>query len=170
MTYGESARDILHILAKYARGIDRIDMALVRECYWDDATDNHITFAGGPDEFVAWAATQLRERYRGTGHFLAQSYIEIEGDRAVVETPFRAWHAPADTREAIFILNGRYLDLMERREGKWRILRRDVVADLSESYPFDPAIQISNGSSIRNRKMTDPSYEAFAQLGRARPG
>lgn len=163
MTYSEDAGDILRVLAKYARGIDRIDMALVRECYWDDATDNHLVFAGGPDEFVAWAEAEL-QRYGATGHFMAQSFLEIEADLAVVETPFRAWHAPADTTGSIFILNGRYLDLMERREGKWRILRRDVVADLSESYPYDPAIQLSNGLSKGALNRPDPSYEAFARL------
>lgn len=165
MTYSQDAADILHVLAKYARGIDRIDMALVRECYWDDATDNHLVFAGGPDEFVAWADVELR-RYRATGHFMAQSYIEIKGDIAVVETPFRAWHAPADATKSIFILNGRYLDVIQRREGKWRISCRDVVADLSESYPYDAAIQLSDNSSVSTRSMADPSFEAFAGLHR----
>lgn len=164
MAYSKDAADILHVLAKYARGIDRIDMTLVRECYWDEATDNHIVFVGGPDEFVAWAEAQLSKRYTATGHAMAQSYIEIEGDHAVVETPFRAWHVTSGTAQAIVILNGRYLDHMERREGNWRILRRDVLADLSESYPYDPAIQFPDAAAKSARDKTDPSYAAIAGL------
>src|SRR5262249_11432964 len=45
---------IRRVLARYCRGIDRLDQDLVRSCYHPDATEAHGTFTGGLEEYLAW--------------------------------------------------------------------------------------------------------------------
>lgn len=42
------------VIARYCRGIDRLDMALVRSAYHPDGVDHHTGFDGGRDEFIDW--------------------------------------------------------------------------------------------------------------------
>ena len=47
--------ELRELVDRYARAIDRRDMALLRACYHPDAIDNHGTlFSGGIDAYVAW--------------------------------------------------------------------------------------------------------------------
>ena len=41
--------------ATYMRGLDRLDEALVRSVFADDATTHYGSFTGGPDEMAAMA-------------------------------------------------------------------------------------------------------------------
>ena len=78
-------REIRQVLARYCRGIDRLDLGLVRSCYHDDAVDEHGSFTGDPDEYVAWVG-KLLARYAMTMHVLATTSIERTGDVALVES------------------------------------------------------------------------------------
>ena len=40
--------EIHQVLLRYARGLDRLDNALARSCYWDDAIEDHGHFVGTP--------------------------------------------------------------------------------------------------------------------------
>lgn len=53
------ARAIERVLYRYARGIDRRDLDLVRACYWDDAHDDHEGFSGDVDAYCGWLASVL---------------------------------------------------------------------------------------------------------------
>ena len=53
--------EILRVLMRYARGLDRLDNALARSCYWDDAIEDHGNYVGRPDDFISWAARIPRE-------------------------------------------------------------------------------------------------------------
>src|ERR1051326_8034928 len=96
-----SERAIRQVLLRYCRGIDRMDRDLVRACYFDDATDEHGSFRGGPDEYVAWA-WRLLSRYRSTMHFVGNMLIEFpdsdgaDPDTAFAETYGIAFHRSDD--------------------------------------------------------------------------
>jgi hypothetical protein len=51
--------EITDVVARYARGIDRLDMELVRSCYHPSARDDHGTFKGSVEDFVEWLPDQL---------------------------------------------------------------------------------------------------------------
>lgn len=153
---------ILQLMARYARGIDRLDPAMIRDAYWSDAIDDHGAFCGPPDAFVAWVCAVLQQRYAATGHFIGQSLIDVDGDEARVETAFRAWHSPRDPAvAACHVVNGRYLDILRRREGAWRIFRRRVVRDLIEAPAFNVDLQQPAGPAVGARGAADPSSSIF---------
>ena len=121
---------ILQLQAAYARGVDRADRELLRSVYWEDATDDHGSFVGGGHAFADRLAERLPQVYASTQHLLGQTWFaSLDSRRALTETYFRATHAPHDPAAAGFIINGRYLDLLEKRGGEWRILRRELIFD-----------------------------------------
>src|SRR5439155_24900468 len=82
---------VADVVLRYCRGIDRLDLELVRACYHPDATDEHGTFTGTRDEYVSWVAGVL-ERFTGTMHVVSNQLIGVDGDRAHSETYGVAYH------------------------------------------------------------------------------
>lgn len=127
-------RAIRQVLARYCRGIDRRDLALVRSCYHEDAVDEHGSFTGTVDEYVAWVGTLL-VRYAMTMHLLAPPSVERAGDVALVETYGLSFHRsrPEEAGDAkLNLMTGfRFVDRFERRQGEWKIAHRVAVTEWS---------------------------------------
>jgi hypothetical protein len=133
-------QDQLHL---WCRGTARKDWDLVRSIFHADAQDDHGTFNGTLEDFIAW---QQRHHAGITQsvHFLGNILVEFSGpDQALVETYVIAYHhylagsqagvdilgteAAAEAGEFNSRIVGRYIDLFERRDGIWRIARRQAV-------------------------------------------
>lgn len=69
--------------------------------------------------------------YGTTMHFVANHLAEVDGDEARCETYCLAHHRPAagDRRNDLLVIGLRYLDVMARHDGAWRIARRVVAFD-----------------------------------------
>jgi hypothetical protein len=150
------------VLARYCRAIDRLDAELLESVYWPDARDDHGPFRGDREGFVAWAMREMRARHSVTAHALNQSLYEFRGDRAAVETHYvvRSWGS-GDQASIFRILSGRYLDIMEKRDGEWRILNRTTMYDSAGTSPAMPlAFEHIQGS----RSPADPSYHLFDSI------
>jgi hypothetical protein len=128
----ESIRDCL---ARYGRGIDRRDRALLESAYWSDATDDHIAYTGDAPGFIDWVIPLL-ETMELTQHFLGQVLIRLDEPRAWVETYFQAYHRlTIDSKRQDVVLGGRYIDEFEQRGTEWRILARSVIGDWHHTAP-----------------------------------
>lgn len=157
---------IRKVVLRYCRGIDRLDRELVRNCYHDDATDEHGSFAGSPDDFVDWAF-RIAARYDLTMHFAGNLLVELgtpgrDGHRAArAETYGIAHHRrSAGPPELNLLVGFRYVDRFERRDdGVWRIARRVCTTewvrrdDESAWWPIPP------GMRTGRRDRTDPVYD-----------
>lgn len=122
--------EIRDVLERYCRGIDRLDADLVNGVYWDEAIDDHGIYKGPGKDFAAFVLPMLRQHFHGTMHSLHQSLIELKVSRAHAETYFVAYHwGTNETGRFIDIAGGRYVDVLERRNGEWRILDRTVVIE-----------------------------------------
>jgi hypothetical protein len=157
-------RDIRDVVMRYCRGIDRMDRQLVRSCYHPDATDDHGSFSGGVDEFLAWL-WPLLERYTLTMHFVGNLLIEVGDDVAAAETYGIAFHRSEDERPQLNLMTGfRYLDRFERRDGEWRIASRVAVTEWSRVD--DPAGRFLPGTALLQgrRDSSDASYTLFDRL------
>jgi hypothetical protein len=124
--------EIRRVIARYCRGIDRMDLELVRSCYHADARDEHGSFSGSVDEYIDWVAGLLA-KYDATMHFVANQLVEFdERDRARVETYGMSVHRSSSGAPHLNLTTGfRYVDRFERRAGEWRIAHRVAVADWS---------------------------------------
>ena len=134
---------IADVVLRYCRGIDRLDLDLVRSCYHADATDEHGTFLGTRDEYVDWVAGVLT-RFTGTMHVVANQLIEVHGDDAHSETYGVAYHwgDPPDDHRRNFTTGFRYVDRFARRDGEWRIARRVAVREWTQVVPAEQQLVI----------------------------
>jgi hypothetical protein len=123
-------QEIADVILRYARGIDRLDLDLVRSCYHDDAYDDHGTFQGSADDFVRWCKGFL-PRYVTTMHFMGNMLIEVEGAVARAETYAVAYHRKAheDGSGHDDVFGIRYVDRFEKRDGAWKIAHRVVATE-----------------------------------------
>lgn len=129
-------REIARVLLLYARGIDRLDLALVERCFHPDAVLRYGDDTT-PAAFAANAARGLGA-YRFTQHRVGNAVIDVEGEFAWCESYCLAIHRipGADGGpDRDFLWGGRYVDRFERRDGEWRILHRTVVHDYTRIDP-----------------------------------
>lgn len=128
-------REISDVLARYVRGVDRGDWDLVRTCYHADAQDDHGLYEGDVDGLIDLLRT-LAKTLVSTTHHLGNQLIELEGDRARAETSCLGWYRRLDrTGDERSVAQGlRYLDQMEKRDGRWAIADRVVVLDWEHAF------------------------------------
>lgn len=153
-------QDIREVLARYCRGIDRRDMELVRTCYHPDAVDDHGSFVGGVDDFIAFVEGGL-DAYESTMHFLGTMRVAVDGDRARSESYLIAFHrlGPKPGREARdHIVGLRYIDDMDKRDGEWRIASRVCAFDWTRTDPVPPGWDFSEGYRRGRRDGSDPVF------------
>jgi hypothetical protein len=132
-------QEIADVLCRYCRGIDRLDLELVRSCYHPDAYDDHGTVRGSVDEFLAGAASFLPQ-FAATMHFLGNMLIEVDGAVARAETYAVAYHRlePDEGSGKDDIWGLRYVDRFERRDGEWRIAHRVMTQEWRRVEPVAP--------------------------------
>ena len=156
-------QEIERVIQSYCRGIDRRDLALVRACYHDDATDHHGSFFGTADEYVVWV-DKLLARYRFTTHALHQITIEFgeAPDRAAAETYGVSVHRGDPSKPHQNLATAfRYLDRFERRDGTWRIAARQVVLDWTRAELAGDAWPVEAAFARPGRRDADPSANLF---------
>src|SRR5471030_1868327 len=127
--------EIKHVLANFARGLDRIDENLLRSVLHPDATLDMGPgiFQGTGNDYVHWVLGVVHG-VKSSHHLIGNVRVELEGDVALVESYFHV-HFRLDKpigREDVF-MGGRNLDRMERRPagpgGVWKIVHRKQMLD-----------------------------------------
>lgn len=151
---------ITDCLNRYARGLDRKDLDMLRSAYHDDAVDHHGAMGDySPDSLIEDWLIRDGERVFSQ-HLLVNTSIDLDGDQAHAETYFQlvieigADVRPGDPR--LSVTGGRYVDRFERRSGQWRIARRAVVVEYKaalDSMPDHPGRLMWS-----RRSKDDPSY------------
>lgn len=137
---------IQDVIYRWCRAIDRLDIDLVRACYHPDGEAYHGPTPRSPDELIAW----IEERQPSITHSMHQAaniLIEFTGpDSALVETYMfsnqRFAESAVEYRAALlgeeaaaragFLdvqSTGRYVDVFERRDGRWAIRKRTVIVE-----------------------------------------
>jgi hypothetical protein len=152
--------EIHDCMQRYARGIDRQDRALLRSAYHDGAVDDHVGFIGEVDDFIDWAlayhATQTRYQ-----HYILNHTSEIDGDEAHAETYYLFFGTDREPANHITISGGRYVDRLERRDGRWAIVDRVTIVEFnaeSQSQITDEVLALMVGMPMARHDTTDPSY------------
>lgn len=162
-------------VARYCRGVDRFDKELILSAFHPDATDEHGKFVGNPEEFVSWALGQHAQAHLSHQHYMLNHRSEIDGDTAHAETYFM-FVSMNRKGKPLTMGGGRYIDRMERREGRWAIAYRVCLRDwaMLEEQPdmndlssftstrallSDEMRAFMNGGPAARRDRSDPSYQ-----------
>ena len=163
--------EIQDCIARHARGHDRHDVELLTGTYHDDGVDEHgHTVNRGPD-YAAWANQTHAMSSAAHLHNVTTQRCEIDGDIAHCESYVMVALLSPDEKTTS-IMNGRYIDRLERREGTWRIAVRratvDVVVVGDASMLSHPSFR-QQGYIQGARNDTDVSYQRPTTLDGTEP-
>jgi hypothetical protein len=153
-------QEIGEALARFSRGIDRLDREICLSAFHEDAEMAAGPFVGSAAECADWAFPMHEQGQILTHHALLNTMIDLDGDTAHVETYYLFVARNKD--ESLMQAGGRYIDRFERRGGAWKIaLRTNAIewAGLLQSLPLpfaDVPDLYGNGAPARDK--SDPSY------------
>lgn len=152
-------QEIIDLVGRYMRGLDRLDRSLLRSTFHDDATTDYGFFKGGPDAFVEMAYGALQD-HLANHHMIGQVNIDVEGDVAFGEVYFQAFHRiVTDGEERDLFISGRYVDRYEQRDGAWKIAFRSEINDWARNDPASDDYFAATPDSLRGGRMDDASYQ-----------
>lgn len=155
--------EIRQVLAAYCRGIDRGDLELLKSVYHEDASDQHGPFSGSGWEFAEFVVAAMKEKTLVTQHHITNTYIEVEGATAAVESYFLAFSPSVfgEGEPSLGMIGGRYLDEFSYRDGRWAIDKRMVVLDFGRDSLGGPEWRGLSGYPRGNIGDSDLSAALF---------
>ena len=133
----EAVSDHLAIRAAldaYVISVDSHDNDAFADNFWDDGVYvSPFGNAEGRDAILAtiaqWHGGGLTA---GKRHMTGPAKVTLQGDRATVQSGY--FIVEAGTAPPAIVASGGYEDVFEKRDGTWRLLRRDQT--------IDPAFQL----------------------------
>jgi hypothetical protein len=158
----QARAEIAEVLHRYCTGVDRKDFDLMRSAYHDDAYDDHGLYKGDVDGLIAWVS-ERHEAIEQSMHFLGNSTIERDGDRAFAETYCVLYQRTAGPAPRRLTVGCRYLDHFERRDGTWRIASHVVAYEWWRDEPCDGERELGPECTISKRSRDDALYQLKAE-------
>jgi hypothetical protein len=164
--------EIEDCIQRYCRGADRLDRELLLSAYHEDAVDDRgEAFTGSPAQFADWLFPQLKT-LDGSAHVVCNTLSQIEGDVAHAESSvvFQVWRHARDGQEGFASMGtARYVDKLERRDGRWGIVHRECLMDATfraqVGPPFSGALTgARDGSDRAYARPLEPTPEAQKRL------
>ncbi|VTU45397.1 Putative lumazine-binding protein (plasmid) [Variovorax sp. SRS16] len=175
--------EIRQTIYRYCRGIDRRDWKLMESAFHPDATDNHGVYSGTATGFIE--STKPRHNFITMSmHNITNIMIEFKSDReALAESYCIGVHRySAEGSAALGAIVGdapglqgkgveltmwvRYLDIMTRRDGAWRIAERQVIWEGMRSAAVDAsAPPLDSKWVLACRDSSDPVFARGRELG-----
>lgn len=123
-----SDRDAISELIKawvYHR--DRGNWDQLKDTFWPEGKISVSWFDGQFEQFID-SSKEMSEKGNQAKHIVAQPFIKINGDRAVSEANITlSARGGIGPLEIDLTTHGRFYDLLEKREGVWRILERTAI-------------------------------------------
>jgi hypothetical protein len=118
---------ILDCISRHARGHDRHDVEMLAAAYHPDGVDEHGYAINSGPNYPEWANAVHSAGSSLHLHNITTHICEIDADVAHCESYVIVGLLNKDGKTARLI-NGRYIDRLERRDGQWKIaLRRSTV-------------------------------------------
>jgi hypothetical protein len=152
-TLTEDEHQIANLLIRWGHARDSDDWETLAGCFHDDATIHISWISGLAKDFVARSRGIATARKPGDHikHLIAGPWIRVNRDHA-----FSRCHANLYIRTTIdgyeFDLQSwmRFFDLLERRDGVWRIVKRTAVYEKDRLEPVDPRGVPKDFSDVTN--------------------
>lgn len=135
MNSNNDATELKRLVDLYARAIDRSEPNVLREILTEDVVLVGPGFAvDGIDEACAVPAG-LSERFVATRHVVHNQSVTFDDDTAEGETHSTASHVfHSESGEAqVLVWEIRYQDQFRVHDGQWRISRRELLIDWTET-------------------------------------
>ncbi|MCI4589468.1 nuclear transport factor 2 family protein [Sphingobium sp. BYY-5] len=160
---------IQDLIARHARGHDRHDVDLLTAAYHPDGIDEHGHAINAGPNYARWSNAVHAAGSESHLHNITTHLCEIDGDVAHCESYVMVSLLDCGGKTAR-IINGRYIDRVERRDGEWRIsLRRSTVDTLiaGDASILQHPRFIEQGYTRGQRDRRDVSYQYPLSLDQA---
>ena len=109
----------------------------------DDGWMTATWFQGPAREFIR-VSREGFERGVNILHFLGGFTCDISGDRAISQVKMTInQRADVDGILVDVVCTGRFYDFVERRQGRWGIVRRQPIYEKDRMDPVDPAARLA---------------------------
>lgn len=154
---------IRNLAAFYMRALDRLDQALLRAQFWDDAHLAYGIYDGGPDGFADFCMDALKDHDRNH-HMIGQHVIDLNGEVAFGEVYYQAYHklTNEEGQKRDLVISGRYVDRYEKRGSEWKIAYRSELVDWVRDDPSADQFLDDAPMIVGRRKPDDPLYDRHA--------
>jgi ketosteroid isomerase-like protein len=136
---------IRELVDAYAHCADRRDAKGQMSLFTKDA--HFVVFMDAKSEKPSMELNQREDlapvfdelnKYEVTTHFMGQSTVILDGDRATGETYCIAHHVLAsEGKRTLFIASLRYYDVFAKVEGKWHFAERKLRVDWTDTRPLN---------------------------------
>jgi hypothetical protein len=169
--YVKDRFEIQDCIARHARGHDRHDVELLSGTYHEDGADEHGHVINTGLEYASWANRTHATSSASHLHNVTTHLCEIEGDTAECESYVMVVLLSPDEKTTS-IMNGRYLDRLERRDGVWRIAARRATVDAvatADASMLGHSFFRQQGYIRGVRDETDVSYQRPTSLNGPEP-
>jgi len=162
---------IIDCIASHARGHDRHDADIITAAYHDDGFDEHGKAINAGPRYAEWINPVHAAGSQAHLHNITTHTVQIDGDAAHAESYVLVALLNHDGVTARLI-NGRYIDRLEKRDGTWRIAVRrstvEVMITADASALANPAFK-EQGYSKGTRDKRDLSYIRPLQIDTPAP-
>jgi hypothetical protein len=154
--------EIEQLLALFCSAVDRMDFELLKSIFHTDAHTDFGGFVNGPvDEYLAYVASPggLPSLHR-TMHQLSNVNYVLDGDVAHAESYVTAYHeGPADHPwcPGFVVIWARYIDRLEKRDGRWRIAKRTTVVEFGRNVSSGEQLELAH-QNLGRRDLSDLRY------------
>jgi hypothetical protein len=99
-------------------------------------------------------------------HFLGGTTIELNGDRAIVQTKMTiSQRAPVHEVWVDVVCTGRFFDFIEKRDDVWRVLLRQPIYEKDRMDPIDRDAELTLDPEILDRYPIGYRHLAYLQSG-----
>ncbi len=119
---------------------DRGNWDQLRDTFWPEGTISLSWFDGPFEQFVS-SSKEMAEKGTQAKHIVSQPFIKVNGNRVVSEANVillgRGRGGPLEMDMTAHV---RFYDLLEKREGSWRIYKRTAIYESDRMDPVQPSL------------------------------
>ena len=133
--------EIAEVVSAACYSRDTSDWSTLRDCYHSDGTVTVSWHSGPVDEFIERSTEMMAKRLPGefTKHVNANQRIRLNGNRAIIE-----YDVILHSRRMLdgyafdFHTWSKYLDQVEKRDGRWKIFNRSAIYEKDRMDAHNP--------------------------------
>lgn len=118
---------------------DRGNWDQLRDTFWPEGTISFSWFDGPFEQFVN-SSKEMAEKGSQAKHMVDQPFVKINGNRAVSEANVTLLIRVIGPLEIDLTAHARFYDLLEKREGSWRIYKRTAIYESDRLDPVQPSL------------------------------
>lgn len=150
-------QEIYDCLMRYCRGIDRLDREVLLSAYHPGALDDHGDYVGPVEGFADHVLDLHATHQQVTQHHITNHRCSIEGDTANTES-YYLFRSLNKEPPLYTMASGRYLDRLERRDGRWGIVERICLVEIRNEHWAPTGTEGEGIYMEHSRDRNDPSY------------